>query len=676
MARRCRAHDWVSTPLGDPQGWPTSLVTLVRLVLASHHPMMLTWGDGFTQLYNDAFLPIIGGGARLEAALGADARTFWGPTWEAAMPNIEAVLRGGAPVLSEDHQIPLVRDGREELAYLTYSISPALDDAGATAGLLILVQETTARIAAAAASARRDREMRAMTESQHMADEKVRELVHLLDLAGDAIIVHDLEGTVLFWNDGATRMFGFESAEVVGRRAADVNYQDAPAVAEAVGRAFVDGQWAGELQMHRRDGAALVFDSRWTITRDEHGAPHRILAIGTDVTERHRLRQQFLRAQRMESIGALAGGIAHDLNNVLAPVLMSVQLLRDEVRTDAGRELLDAMETSASRGAGMVRQILSFARGVEGERLAVDLRHIVKDIVHVLRDTFPKNVRMVSHMGKDLRAVRGNPTQFHQVLMNLVVNARDAMPAGGTITIEGANDDIDEQYAAMSPDAKPGRYVRISITDDGTGMSPDVLARIYEPFFTTKPLGKGTGLGIPTSLGIMRAHGGFMTVYSDVGKGTTFRLYFPADSDVAQATVAAATPSVPRGMGETLLLVEDDASVRTVMAATLQAYGYRVLLAEHGAHALDHFRARADEIALVITDITMPVMDGPRTLRALQDLDPTVPCLVMSGLDDVGSRHLPQELAVAATLVKPFTADALLTAVAQHKRAMGGGPRR
>lgn len=644
---------------------------LVRLVLASHHPMMLTWGDSYTQLFNDAFLPIIGGGERLEAALGADARAFWGPTWAAAMPSIEAVLRGGAPVLTEDHRIPLQRNGHEEQAYLTYSISPALDDAGATAGLLILVQETTARVEAVAAAAERERQVRALSEAQHEADAKVRELAHLLDLASDAVIVHDLEGKMRYWNAGATRIFGYAPEEVVGRRPADVNYQDAAVVGEAVGVAFAKGQWAGEMHIHRRDGSPLVFDSRWTVTRDEHGAPHRILAIGTDVTERHNLLQQFLRAQRMESIGALAGGIAHDLNNVLAPILMSVQLLREEIASAEGVELLEAMEKSATRGAGMVRQILSFARGVEGERLAVDLRHIAKDIEQVLRDTLPKSVRIVNRIGKDLRTVQGNPTQFHQVLMNLVVNARDAMPAGGAITIDGENVDIDEQYAAMSPDAKPGRYVRISVTDEGTGMSPDVLARIYEPFFTTKPVGKGTGLGIPTSLGIMRAHGGFMSVYSDVGKGSTFRLYFPAEVEASVLAAAPAVASVPRGEGETVLLVEDDASVLTVMAATLQAYGYRVLQAANGAQALERFRPRAAEVALVITDVTMPVMDGPHTLRSVLEVDATVPCIVMSGLDDVGERHLPQDLPIATTLLKPFSAEALLRAVAQHKRRVG-----
>lgn len=603
MARRCRAHRWADSALGDSSAWPMSLVTLVRLVLASRQPMMLTWGPAKTQLFNDAFLPILGDGERAAAALGAEAPVFWGPTWAAAMPEIEAVLRGGPPMLSEDHLIPLVREGREDQAYLTYSISPALDDDGHTAGLLIVVQETTARIRAAEAAAAREREFDIMAEmarvggwvvdletgvchwsdrvcalhempsgttlvpadgvkyfapehqeavraaftrtlqdgtpfelevqiltasggrlwvrlsgelvrgadgaprlvrgalrdieAQYQADLKVRELFQLLDLASDAIIVHDLEGTVLAWNDGATRMFGWRTEEVIGGKASDVNYQDAPVVAEAVQRAFRNGEWAGELKMHRRDGAPLVFDSRWTVARDAAGAPHRILAIGTDVTERHNLLQQFLRAQRMESIGALAGGIAHDLNNVLAPIMMSVQLLRDDVRTPEGQALTDSLETSVDRGAGMVRQILAFARGVDGDRLPVDFRHVAKDVEQVLRDTLPKSIRVVNRLPRDLRIVHGNPTQFHQVLMNLVVNARDAMPNGGTITIDGENVDVDEQYAAMAQDAKPGRYVRISVSDDGEGMSPDVLQRIYEPFFTTKPVGKGTGLAPP-----------------------------------------------------------------------------------------------------------------------------------------------------------------------------------
>jgi PAS domain S-box-containing protein len=777
MARRCRAHAWERTPLGRPASWPVSLVAVVRLILSAHHPMMVTWGPGYAQLFNDAFLPIVGGGPRLEAALGADARQFWGPTWAAAMPNIEAVLHGGTPVVSVDQPIPLERDGRLDDTFMTYSVSPLLADDGATAGLLILVEETTARVRAAAETARRERELQIITEMarlggwvvdlrsgvchwsdevctlhempsgttltaedgvrwfapehrdavraaferavtegtpyalevqivtasgnrrwvrtsgelvrdgegrphlvrgtlqdievQHAADARVREQAALLDLASDAIIVHDLQGTVLYWNAGAERMFGYAASEVVGRSAADVNYQDAPIVGEAVRHTMQDGTWAGELSMHRRDGSPLVFDSRWTLVRDAQGAPYRLLAIGTDATERKQLLQQFLRAQRMESIGTLAGGIAHDLNNVLAPILMSIELLRLEIEGDEGRELLDTLYTSATRGAGMVQQILTFARGVDGEKLPVELRHIVRDVARVVRDTFPKAVTLTQRLPADLWAIEGNPTQFHQVLMNLVVNARDAMPQGGTITVQAENVDVDEQYAAMAADAVPGRYVRLTVSDTGEGMAPEVLDRIFEPFFTTKPVGQGTGLGIPTTLGIVRAHGGFMTVYSDQGKGTVFKLYFPATAGETKADAVDAPVVVPRGAGQTVLLVDDDHGVLTVAAATLEAYGYRVAMAKDGADALAQFRTMPRRVALVVTDITMPVMDGPATMRAIRELDAAVPFVVMSGLADVGERHLPPDIPVARVLAKPFTATVLLRAVHESLRPVG-----
>jgi len=774
MARRCRAHPWGATPLGEPATWSTSLIAGVRLMLLAHHPTMLTWGDSYTQLFNDAFLPIVGGGTRLEHALGADARQFWGPTWAAAMPNIESVLRGGAPVMAEDQPIPLERNGTIDDTFMTYSVSPAMDDAGTTAGLLILALETTEKVRAASAAVERERALRVISEmarldgwvvdletgichwsdvvcelhgvpagttltlsdgvrwfapehqamvreafgrtvaqgtpyaldvqivtstgdrrwvrttaevvrdtdgrphlvsgtlqdidAQHTAASRVREQARLLDLASDAIIVHDMIGTVLYWNAGTERIFGYRADEVVGSNASAVSYQDAEEVKGAVQRALENGEWAGEMHMHHRDGTPLVFESRWTIVRDATGAPDQILTIGRDVTERKQLLQQFLRAQRMESIGALAGGIAHDLNNVLAPILMSIDLLREEVQGPEGNELLDSMQSSAERGAGMVQQILSFARGVDGEKLPVDFRHLVGDVQRVVRRTFPTSITFINKVPKDLWVVHGNPTQFHQVLMNLVVNARDALSDGGTITVAAENVELDEQYAAMAQDATPGRYVRLVVTDDGEGMPPDVLSCIYEPFFTTKPVGKGTGLGIPTTLGIVRGHGGFMTVYSDVGKGTSFRIYLPAGApgDLVAPTAEAALP--PRGSGELILLVDDDQSVLKVAEATLQAYGYRVAAAIDGAHALEQFARIGEHVALVLTDLTMPVMDGTALMRAIRRIDATVPVMVMSGLADVGERHVPSDMSVACVLPKPFTAATMLRAVAAHVR--------
>jgi PAS domain S-box-containing protein len=744
------------------------------MMLAAHHPMMVTWGPTYTQIFNDALLPMLGGGERLETALGADAREFWGAAAATSLSGIESVLHGGTPLMWEDQPVQLQRNGRLEDTFMSYSVSPVFDDAGATAGLLILTQETTERVRAAAALAKRERSLdviaemarlggwvvdlgtgvchwsdlvcelhgvpagtslapadgvrwfapehqamireafeRAVSdgtpfslevqivpisgerrwvrttgelvrdaegrpqlvrgtlqdiEAQHAAAARIREQAALLDLASDSIIVHDMKGTVLYWNAGTERIFGYRADEVVGANAATVNYRDAEVVFGAVERALADGAWAGELNMHHRDGTPIVFDSRWTIVYDAQGAPYRILTIGTDVTERKNLLNQFLRAQRMESIGALAGGIAHDLNNVLAPILMSIDLLREDVQGASANELLDSMRTSAERGAGMVRQILSFARGVDGEKSPVDLRHIVRDVERVARDTFPKSITFVNTVPKDLWTVSGNATQFHQVLMNLAVNARDAMPDGGTITVSAENVDLDEQYAAMAVDATPGRYVRLVVSDNGMGMPPEVLSRIYEPFFTTKPVGQGTGLGIPTTLGIVRGHGGFMTVYSDVGKGTVFRLYFPAGAASAGEAVSAEATPPPHGDGELILLVDDDHSVRHVAEATLQAYGYRVVAASTGADALERFKQVGNQVALVLTDLTMPVMDGAALMRAISQIDATVPLVVMSGLADVGERHLPSDLSVARVLAKPFTARTMLRAVSESKR--------
>jgi len=744
------------------------------MMLAAHHPMMLTWGPTYTQIFNDALLPMLGGGERLEIALGADAREFWGASAAASLSGIESVLNGGTPLMWEDQPTQLQRNGRIENTFMSYSVSPVFDDAGARAGLLILTQETTERVRAAAALAERERSLdviaemarlggwvvdlgtgvchwsdlvcelhgvpagtvlapadgvrwfapehqamireafeRAVSdgtpfslevqivpisgdrrwvrttgelvrdaegrpqlvrgtlqdiEAQHAAAARVREQAALLDLASDSIIVHDMKGTVLYWNAGTERIFGYRADEVVGANAATVNYRDAEVVFGAVERALADGAWAGELNMHHRDGTPIVFDSRWTIVYDAKGAPYQILTIGTDITERKHLLDQFLRAQRMESIGALAGGIAHDLNNVLAPILMSIDLLREDVQGAAANELLDSMRTSAERGAGMVRQILSFARGVDGEKSPVDLRQIVRDVERVARDTFPKSITFVNTVPKDLWTVSGNATQFHQVLMNLAVNARDAMPDGGTITVSAENVDLDEQYAAMAVDATPGRYVRLVVSDNGMGMPPEVLSRIYEPFFTTKPVGQGTGLGIPTTLGIVRGHGGFMTVYSDVGKGTVFRVYFPAGAPSSGESASAEATPPPRGNGELILLVDDDHSVRHVAEATLQAYGYRVVAASDGSDALERFKQVGNQVALVLTDLTMPVMDGAALMRAISQIDATVPLVAMSGLADVGERHLPSDISVARVLAKPFTAKTMLRAVAESKR--------
>jgi PAS domain S-box-containing protein len=495
------------------------------------------------------------------------------------------------------------------------------------------------------------------------ADARTREQAALLDKAQDAIIVRDLEHRIQFWNKGAERIYGWTAAEAVGRSIRDLLYSDPAVFDRATDRVFTQGEWIGELTHKRKDGEVLTIEGRWTLVLDEAGRPKSVLAINTDVTERHKLEQQFLRAQRMESLGTLAGGIAHDLNNLLAPIVMGVDLLKQFVTEEEPLHVIRNIERSARRGTDLVKQVLSFARGVEGARVAISLAHVVREVELIVQNTFPKNITFETHVPPDLPLIIGDPTQLNQVLLNLCVNARDAMPDGGRLTISGRATVIDGQYAAMNRGVATGAYVRIEVADTGCGMPREVIDRIFEPFFTTKELGKGTGLGLSTVLGIVRSHGGFVNVYSEVGKGSTFTLHLPAQSDDAPGAgaVTIATERLPRGNGELILVVDDEASVRDVTRQTLESFGYRVVTAEDGAQAVGLYARHRDAVAAVLTDMMMPVMDGPALIAALQRIDPGIRIIAASGLSTNGNVARAVHAGVKHFLAKPYTADAMLT---------------
>jgi len=362
----------------------------------------------------------------------------------------------------------------------------------------------------------------------------------------------------------------------------------------------------------------------------QHGEPH-LLLVFNDVTEKKKLEVQFLRSQRMESLGTLAGGIAHDLNNVLAPLLISVQLLKGKITDPASQKLLQALESNVHRGADLVKQVLVFGRGVKSDRGVVQIQHIAQEIKEIVRETFPKTLEFQLEIARDLGTVSCDPTQIHQVLLNLCINARDAMPNGGKLSLRLENVTLDQAYASANLDARPGPYVVISVKDTGTGIPVEIQERIFEPFFTTKESGKGTGLGLSTSLGIVRSHGGFIHFESESGKGSVFKVYLPA-SHASAAGAATETSWMPRGHNELILVVDDEAAIREIAQATLEHFGYRVLLAADGAKAVEIYKARRDDIAAVITDMAMPVMDGPATVIALTAINPDVKIIGSSGL--------------------------------------------
>lgn len=507
--------------------------------------------------------------------------------------------------------------------------------------------------------------------ARRQAEEKIREQAAWLDKAPDAIFVLDLEGTIIYWNQGAERIFGWAAAEAVGTKFVDLLFHGvvAPRLREAAQITRERGEWAGELAEFTKDGRSIVIQGRASLIRDEQGRPKGILVIDTDITEKKQIEEKFLRAQRMESLGALAGGIAHDLNNVLTPLLISAELLKDKITDADGKRMLAAMEANVHRAAKLVKQVLTFGRGISGERVPVQLESIARDIGQMVNQTFPKSVEFELQAAADLWPVVGDPTQLHQVLLNLCVNARDAMPAGGRLSVTLANTRLDENYPAKNPEAKAGAYVVIRVADNGTGIPKAIQPRIFEPFFTTKKDGGGSGLGLSTSLGIVRSHGGFIQCYSEEGRGSTFNVYLPAQFEPAGLADTVNGPfELPRGRGELVLLVDDEPPIREVAQSILERFGYRVLTAADGAEAIALYRSRRAEIAAVVTDLIMPGMDGPAVITALKAVNPAVNVIVSSGLASPDTIARVKESGVSHFIPKPYTAETLLQSLRQLLR--------
>ena len=393
------------------------------------------------------------------------------------------------------------------------------------------------------------------------------------------------------------------------------------------------------------------------------GQSARFCYVAADTTEKRQLEQQFLRAQRLESIGTLASGIAHDLNNVLAPIIMALKLFRPKLTDTEDQELLRTLETSARRGADIVRQVLTFARGVEGERRPLDLKRLMGEISGIARDTFPRSIQLDTTVEEKLWKVVGDPTQIYQVLMNLCVNARDAMPNGGRLTLSAGNITLDERSGRLPAGARPGDYIRLQVADTGTGISQEVQSRIFDPFFTTKEVGKGTGLGLATALTIVKSHGGFIDVWSAAGRGTEFDVFLPAEQHPAVEPAELQGEAIPRGSGELVLVVDDERSIRQVTKVTLSEHGYQVLTAADGAEAIALFAQNSDRVSLVITDMMMPLMDGAALIKSLRQIEPGVRILAVSGLLETGVPPPSAGTASLTLLQKPFTAEKLLQAV-------------
>ncbi len=485
------------------------------------------------------------------------------------------------------------------------------------------------------------------------------------EYAPDAYYLHDLDGNLVDGNKAAEELVGGPRGEFIGKSVLKmdlIHAQDRPKAAAMLQRS-AQGESTGpeELGIRRKDGSLRTIEVRTYPVRVQGRVL--VLGIARDVTARKQMEAQLMRAQRLESIGRLASGIAHDLNNVLTPLLMGVQLLRENRRNESERAMIQTLESCVKRGASIVQQVLLFARGSEGTRGPVQPKELVGEFGRILQETFPRTIQLKVEIGDALWPVWADATQIQQVLMNFSVNARDAMPEGGTLTLRARNVTLDKTAATLDPRARPGRYVMLAVEDSGTGIPPEVQVKMFDPFFTTKPVGKGTGLGLPIALGIIESHGGFLLVHSSLGTGTAFRMYLPALPSGEDISTHSGTPP-RRGRGELLLVVDDELSVRELVRANLEASGYNVITAAGGEEALSLFRERHSQIHAAIIDLLMPGMDGRTLIREMLALQPRTPILAISGSAQEEEERTAGPLGVQAVLPKPFSAPKLLEWVA------------
>lgn len=487
--------------------------------------------------------------------------------------------------------------------------------------------------------------------------DKAEELVNLIDMSNDAIVIIDKNGTVLFWNNGAEKIYGIPREDILGRkfdRFLSLIYDDINLFYKIQDELMSKGFWFGEIPQKRKNGEKIIVESQRFVIKDDKGDISKIYIRNTDITNYKRMQEQLYRAQKLESIGILAGGIAHDLNNILSPIIMGLSILREKLKDDKElKNTIDIMQNSAERGANLVKQILSFVRGEKKEKAPIQLRYILKDLEKLLKETFPKNIQIEISVQKDLWMIYGDPTAINQVLVNLCVNARDAMEEGGILTIKAENIFIDDDYTQFNPLSKVGNYVLITVADTGKGIPKEIMDKIFDPFFTTKGE-KGTGLGLAIVYSIVKEHHGFINVYSEPYKGTVFKIYLPAVETSLDVEETKSQENL-KGKGEGILIVDDEDNIRELVKNILVRNNYIVFLAENGEKALEVFKENKDKISIAIIDFSLPDMNGKIIREKLLEISPNLKIIIISGIVENGILK-----DVPIFLRKPFTVDELL----------------
>ena len=489
-------------------------------------------------------------------------------------------------------------------------------------------------------------------------EQHLRQLSRAVEQSPSTVVITDTLGNIQYVNPKFTAVTGYTLEEAMGQNPRVLKSgESGPEEYKELWDTLIAGhEWRGTFHNKKKNGELFWEAASISPITDESGVITHFLAVKEDITERKQMEEKILRAQRMESIGALAGGMAHDLNNILAPIMMSASMLREEnLESEVRAQLIAGIEEVVQRGADIVNQVLTFARGAKGKHIILNVQALAKQVGQFVKETFPKSIVFCQNVPEALWNITGDPTQLYQVLLNLCVNARDAMLEGGTLHLEAENYEIRGAFAP-APDARPGRYVKFTVADTGSGIAKEIADRIFEPFFTTKEPGKGTGLGLSTAIGILRSHGGFVTVNSESGQGAVFNVFLPATTEAVEPTGETIVAPVMRGHGETILIVDDEIDILGIIKMVLEQNGWKVLCATDGVEGLAAYLNDSGSIKAVLTDMIMPNMDGLGLIRAIRKLAPGLPILVASGYGNEASMEELNQLGVAGYLKKPFNA--------------------
>jgi PAS domain S-box-containing protein len=495
------------------------------------------------------------------------------------------------------------------------------------------------------------------------AEESHKLLTTAIEHTAEGVIITDSDGVIKYINPSQEILSGYSRDELLGqipnifRR----DFHDGNFYKQLWDTIGVGTVWSGRFINRKKDGTAYHEDATISPVYNRSGKLTNFVAVKHDVTKQLALQEQLFQAQKMETIGTLAGGIPHDFNNLLQPIMGYTELLMMEKKQgDPELDRLQKIYDAGKRGADLIKGLMLFSRKVEPEFGRVDLNHEIVQARTLLSQTIPKTIKIDLRLSDDLKTVQADPSQIGQVVMNLGVNARDAMPDGGTLTIETTNVQLDKEYCDTHLEAKPGSYVLLIVSDTGKGMDKETLSHIFEPFYTTKEKGKGTGLGLSTVYGIVKKHDGHIICYSEPGNGTTFKIYLPAIQTEQDLKTPTSETTIPMGT-ETILLADDEDDLRDLGAELLNSFGYKVISAGNGKEALEIYQREGESISLIILDLIMPKMDGRRCLADVLQVNPNAKVIIASGY----SESEPAAMAAGAKgfVQKPYNRRQLLTTI-------------